>query len=210
MKSSAKYHRIDRDPDDDGRGSATERAYKYVRPTGATADMPATKHLFVSGAKTWIHEFHAVVSSPVGAGEDDEQTRTPLGNVTHITDVFNDSHFYVSFPSAEDARAGASVVASMNDTWLAPRFAAWRLEAAALEAAAFRGMDPEEVARAVRRRDRQPRIVTQYADMVEVKRKRVCRIAVARLSLPSVTCRRLGRTTRGGRRGTSVCVISRV
>jgi len=173
MKSSAKYHRIDRDPDDDGRGSATERAYKYVRPTGATAEpMPATKHLFVSGAKTWIHEFHAVVSSPVGAGEDDEQTRTPLGNVTHITDVFNDSHFYVSFPSAEDARAGASVVASMNDTWLAPRFAAWRLEAAALEAAAFRGMDPEEVARAVRRRDRQPRIVTQYADMVEVKRKK--------------------------------------
>ena len=169
--STSKYHRVDRD-DPNG----VERAYKYVRPKtrDGHAEGAITQHLFVSGAKTWIHELHAAVSSKpsIENGESIEPVLTALANATYITQVFNDSHFYASFPTQDDARAAAAAVASTNDSWLAPRFAALRLEAAKLEEEEFRGLDHAEVERLLKKRNRRPKIVTQYADMVEVKQKR--------------------------------------
>ena len=136
--------------------------YKYVRPKSKSARHAPTQHLFVSGSKGWIDDVREAVTS-----RDD----TPVSLATYVSDIKNGSHFYMSFPTVEGAERAAAEIASMNDGWLAPRFEASRREASKLEEEEFRGKSREEMDRVMKKRNRRPRIVTQYADMQKVKVK---------------------------------------
>jgi alkylated DNA repair protein alkB family protein 8 len=156
--TSARYHRVDRDGEQ-------EVFYKYVRPSskktaGHAGTTTTTQHLFVSGSKRWIRDLHEAISSG------DEATR--IKNATYVSQLVNDAHFYLSFPTVEDAGVAAATIAALNDDWLAPRFEAWRMEVSEKDEEAFRDMDPAEADRLRKKRDRQPRIVTQYAEMHRV------------------------------------------
>ena len=161
--SSSKYHRVERDGE-------REVFYKYVRPTSipkTNADhagtVPATQHLFVSGSKRWMRDVHGAISS----GDEAVGVR----NATYVSQLVNGSHFYLSFPTAEDASLAAAAIAALNDSWLASRFTAWRLEVSEEEEEALRGMAPAEADRVRRKRNRPPRMVTQYAEMRRVPGK---------------------------------------
>ena len=153
--TSSKYHRVDRDGEH-------EVFYKYARPSSSkkAGHAGTTQHLFVSGSKGWIRDVLEAISSA------DEATR--ITSATYVSQLFNDSHFFLSFPTAEAASAAAATIASMNDSWLAPRFAAWRSEVSKKDEEAFRDMAPAEADRLRKKRDRRPRIVTQFAEMHRV------------------------------------------
>ena len=154
------YHHVESSSAAGGDGDSSARTWSYVRPKNPHAQ--ETQHVMVvfgPGRESWLYTLH-------------ETVQTMDLKYWYISEIIwgtnSCGHFFLSFHSTQQARQARESLLGLNDTLIVPMFEKeGMLRDEEMGQGDYAGMSEEEFRKVQKKKNRVPRLVVHYSDMVE-------------------------------------------